>query len=89
MTELPDPRTEPTLDVARAGALVGLSRSASYTAARQFLDSDGREGLPVLRFNSRTLRVPTARLLELLGLEHGNGANNGAATRDERAPLRE
>jgi hypothetical protein len=73
MSVLPDPRTEPTLDVARAGELLGLGRSAAYEAAHQFLETDGRAGLPCLRFNSHTLRVPTARLLELLGVSSTNG----------------
>lgn len=49
----------PTLTVTEAGELLGLSRSAAYRAA------DAGE-LPVIRFGGR-LRVPTPRLLELLG----------------------
>jgi hypothetical protein len=84
MSSIPDAEREPVLTVERAGELLGLSRSAAYTAASQFLQSNGREGLPVLRFNSRTLRVPTARLLELLGIDapsskHGAHANSDGA----------
>jgi hypothetical protein len=79
MSALPDPTLEPTMSVERAGALLGLGRSSAYEAARQFLDSDGVVGLPVLRFNARTLRCPTAKVLELLGLDATNGAHNGDA----------
>jgi excisionase family DNA binding protein len=58
MTALPDPATEPTLRVERAGRLLGISRSSAYEAARS-----GQ--IPVLRFGRR-LVVPTAALLELL-----------------------
>jgi len=49
----------PTLTVAEAGELLGLSRSAAYRAA-----AEGQ--LPTVRFG-RKLRVPTPRLLALLG----------------------
>jgi excisionase family DNA binding protein len=58
MTALPDPATEPTLRVERAGQLLGISRSSAYEAARS-----GQ--IPALRFGRR-LVVPTAALLELL-----------------------
>ncbi|MDQ6853362.1 MAG: hypothetical protein M3046_06670 [Actinomycetota bacterium] len=67
MSALPDPADEPTIEVERAGQLVGLGRSKAYTEARRFLDTEGREGLPVIAFG-RTLRVPTARLLAMLGV---------------------
>jgi hypothetical protein len=68
--------TEPTLDVERAGALCGLGRSKAYSEAARFLATNGAEGLPVLRFG-RTLRVPTQRLLELLGLDASAHADDG------------
>ncbi len=49
------------------GVLCGLGRSKAYAEAQRFLDTDGDAVLPVIRFG-RTLRVPTAALLELLGL---------------------
>lgn len=57
----PRPEDEPTLSVERAGALLGLGRSAAYAAVRA-----GQ--IPVLRFNERTLRVPTAALRQLVGI---------------------
>lgn len=51
----------PTLTVPEAGELLGLSRSAAYRAV------DAGE-LPVIRFGGR-LRVPTPRLLSMLGAD--------------------
>jgi hypothetical protein len=78
---LPNPVLEPTLDVERAGALCGLGRSKAYVEARRFIDTDGAEGLPVIPFG-RTLRVPTATLLSMLGLEPkgDNAHTNGNGT---------
>ena len=59
-------RLPPVLSVEEAGRLFGLRRSAAYAAAE-------RGEIPVLRFGRR-LVVPTARLLNLLGLE-GKGAD--------------
>jgi hypothetical protein len=88
-TELPDPRAEPTVSVERAGSILGLGRSKSYIEARRYIGTDGREGLPAIAFG-RALRVPTARLLALLGID-ANGATstgNGAA-HDESPKARE
>lgn len=68
MTPLPRPEDQPTLDVEIAGAALGLGRTKAYVEARRFLATEGREGLPVIRFG-RTLRVPTAELRRLLGLD--------------------
>lgn len=65
--QVPDPTDRPTLSVQEAGELLGLGRSKAYAEAERFLTTGGVEGLPVLRFG-RTLRVPTARLRELLGM---------------------
>ncbi len=65
---IPDPRVEPTLDVETGGRLCGLGRSKAYEQARRWLDTDGAEGLPCVRFG-RTLRVPTAAVLRLLHLD--------------------
>lgn len=48
------------ISVEDAGKLVGLSRSAAYRAA-------ARGDIPTFRFGRR-LYVPTARLLEMLGI---------------------
>lgn len=51
----------PTLSVEQAGELVGVGRNAAYRAAH-------RGELPAFRVG-RKLRVPTADLLRLLGVE--------------------
>jgi excisionase family DNA binding protein len=58
---IPDPAICPTVSVEDAGVWLGLGRSSAYEAAR-------RGEIPILRFG-RTLRVPTARLRVLLGID--------------------
>ncbi len=58
--ELPE-----VLTIEEAAKVLRISRGAAYALARQWLDSGGREGLPVVRLG-RTLRVPRAGLLRLL-----------------------
>lgn len=60
MTTIPDPRLQPTLTIEEAASVLGIGRSAAYSAAR-------RGEIPSLRLG-RTIRVPTAALLELLHL---------------------
>jgi excisionase family DNA binding protein len=55
LSELP-----PTISVARAAKLLGVSRSTAYRAA-----ASGQ--LPTITFGRRLL-VPTSRLLEMIGL---------------------
>lgn len=50
----------PTLSIAEAAELVGIGRNAAYRAA-------AAGELPAIRIGRR-LRVPTARLRELLGI---------------------
>ena len=57
---IPDPRTEPTISVERAGALLSLSRPSAYEAAN-------RGDIPIIRIGRRML-VPTAKILAMLGL---------------------
>jgi excisionase family DNA binding protein len=58
---IPDPRTEPTISVwPQAARLMGVSRGTAYAAAHA-------GDIPVVRVGIR-LRVPTQKLLELLGL---------------------
>jgi len=59
---LPDPVREPTIDIERAGRLLGIGRNAAYTAA-------ARGDIPVIRLGPKRIRVPTARLLALLGID--------------------
>ncbi len=56
----------PTITVAEAGHLLGLSRSSAYRAA-------ARGELPTVRFGRR-LVVPTHKVLALIGLEDNQTA---------------
>lgn len=69
---IPTPEEQPTMTVEQAGEFLGLGRSSAYEAAR-------RGELPVLRFG-RTLRVPTARLRVLLGIDPEAGEDSPAGT---------
>ena len=62
---LPDLHTEPTLTVERAAEVLGISRASAYRAVH-----DGT--LPALRFG-KSIRIPTADLLRLLGADRGRG----------------
>ncbi|MGI8575305.1 MAG: helix-turn-helix domain-containing protein [Egibacteraceae bacterium] len=55
LSELP-----PTISIERAGEIIGVSRRSAYRAAE-------RGQLPTFRVGRRLL-VPTARLLDLLGV---------------------
>ncbi len=73
-------RTEelpPFLRVDQAQALTQLGRSQIYQLMRRWLETDGREGIPVVRFG-RCARIPTAKLLRLAGLEADGEAADGA-----------
>ena len=61
----------PVLDVPTAGRLLGLGRSAAYE-----LVLAGRWPTPVLRLGRR-LRIPTAPLLALLGLDRSPLSQSG------------
>lgn len=65
---MPDPNERPTMGVKEAGRILEISEATAYEAARRYLATDGREGLPVIRLGARRLIVPTALLQELLGL---------------------
>jgi hypothetical protein len=54
------------LTVEEAARVVRIGRTSAYELARRYLDTDGAEGLPVVRFG-RQLRVPRCRLEETLG----------------------
>ncbi len=60
----------PTISVEEAGRILGLSRPSAYAAAHSYLETG--DGIPVLKLGRR-LRVPTARLLAMLGAEAGGG----------------
>jgi excisionase family DNA binding protein len=69
--ELPE-----VLTIGEAAKVLRISRGAAYALARQWLDSGGRQGLPVVRLG-RSLRVPRAGLLRLLDIG-GEGSATGA-----------
>jgi len=45
--------------VERAARMLGISRSSAYYLANEWLDSDGKDGLPCIRLRRRIL-VPAA-----------------------------
>jgi excisionase family DNA binding protein len=57
---LPDPREKPTLSVSEVSEILGWGRSAVYDGVR-------RGDIPSLRVGRR-IRVPTARLHDMLGI---------------------
>lgn len=61
VTALPDPRTTPTMHVEQAAELLDVSRASAYKAVNA-------GEIPSIRIGKRIL-VPTAALLELLGLK--------------------
>jgi hypothetical protein len=61
--KLDEIRDQAVVDVPTGGAVLGLSRSASYRAAE-------RGYLPTIRLGDKRLVVPVAQLLRLLEGEH-------------------
>ncbi len=65
----------PFLRVDQAQALTQLGRSQIYQLMRRWSETNGKEGIPVVRFG-RCARIPTAKLLRLAGLDaDGDGAD--------------
>jgi excisionase family DNA binding protein len=60
---LPDPEQQPTISAEEAFPLLGIGRSAGYELIRA-----GSFPVPVLRLG-RKIRIPTAKLLAVLGLD--------------------
>lgn len=58
---VPTPAERPTLTIEEVARFIGISRSSAYEAA-------GRGEIPTLRFGRR-LRVPTAKIRQLLALD--------------------
>jgi excisionase family DNA binding protein len=72
LDELPE-----VLTIEEAAKVLRIGRGAAYALARQYLATDGREGLPVVRLG-RSLRVPRAKLLALLEADvEAGGAAGG------------
>lgn len=62
-TVVPDPNRVPVITVPLAGKILGLSRAASYDAAK-------RGDIPTIQIGRR-LVVPTAKLCAMLGFDTG------------------
>ena len=66
------------LTVEEAGALLRIGRTKAYAMAREWRETDGRSGLPVIDLG-HVLRVPRRALEEMVGAElsdvvfHGGG----------------
>lgn len=54
------------ITVEEAAQLLGIGRGTAYEAARQYIATDGAEGLPCVRLGERRLLVPVDRLKALL-----------------------
>ena len=57
-----------TLTVTEAAGVLGISRGLAYSCANRFIESEGAEGLPVVRLGRR-LVVPMHQLQRLLSGE--------------------
>ncbi len=75
LKELPE-----VLTVEEAAGLLRIGRGAAYELARVWRQTDGREGLPVVRLG-RSLRVPRAALERLLSVEADGDADAGPGRR--------
>jgi len=71
---LPDPTTEPTMSVDRASEILGIGRRCAYVECHKWLESGGVAGIPALRFG-RAIRVPTAPLLAMIGVDFGQASD--------------
>lgn len=69
LDELPE-----VLTVEEAAAVLRIGRGAAYELSRQWRETGGRSGLPVITLG-RNLRVPRAALRRLL--DEANGAASG------------
>lgn len=65
-------RQKLTVSLSIAGAALGLSKNPTYEAAR-------RGEIPVIKVG-RSLRVPTAPLRRLLGIEDADGAEQAVSS---------
>jgi len=73
------------LTVEEAGALLRIGRSKAYAMAREWRETDGRSGLPVVDLGN-VLRVPRRALEDLIGAELT--ADDGAVRPREKDRLR-
>ncbi len=75
------------LTVEEAGELLRIGRTKAYAMAREWRETDGRSGLPVIDLG-HVLRVPRRALEELIGVELADVDLRGRAdeSRETRAP---
>ncbi len=66
----------PFLRVDQGQALTQLGRSQIYQLMRRWSDTNGKEGIPVVRFG-RCARIPTATLLRLAGFDADGEGDDG------------
>lgn len=69
MSAFPDPVQQPTLTVEEAATLLNLSKNSVYAAVKEGV-------IPSIRAGRRVL-VPTAKLVDLLGLAQVDIRRNG------------
>ncbi|MGH8912183.1 MAG: helix-turn-helix domain-containing protein [Acidimicrobiia bacterium] len=73
------------LKVEEAARILRISRTSAYELANQWLASEGRVGLPVVRLG-RSLRVPRKAIEDMIGADLSGvslpGGSNGATPSD-------
>lgn len=57
----------PVLTVEETARFLRIGRATAYEGVRMYLGSGGAAGIPAIRVGPRTIRVPRAALLDLLG----------------------
>jgi hypothetical protein len=67
------------LTVEEAGVLLRIGRTKAYAMAREWRETDGRSGLPVVDLG-HVLRVPRRALEDLIGAELTTDADTASAT---------
>ena len=83
------------LTVEEAGALLRIGRTKAYAMAREWRETDGRSGLPVIDLG-HVLRVPRRALEEIVGvelvdeipIESGRSTNSKPKTRPDQRRTR-
>lgn len=69
------------LTVEEAGALLRIGRTKAYAMAREWRETDGRSGLPVIDLG-HVLRVPRHALEEMVGAEISDVVFDGGRNND-------
>lgn len=73
------------LKVEEAAGILRISRTSAYELANQWLASDGRVGLPVVRLG-RSLRVPRKAIEDMIGADLSGVSLPGGSNRTESGP---